>query len=82
MSFPEGYYKKVYVHDPLGGGTLLRDGTGTSSSIGVFACGKFTAGDYPKIGQRYKITGEKDGEYHEDAMPCITSNHQTCEFKD
>jgi len=82
MSFPEGHYTNVYVRDPLTGETLLRNGTGTSSAIGIFACGPFTKPDYPKIGQRYKITAERNGKLHEDAIPCITTNHQTCEFKE
>lgn len=81
MAFPSGHYTKVYVQDPLGSGTLLRDGTGTSTG-GVFSCGNFSADDYPKIDQRYKITGEKGDEYYEDAMFCSTSGHQTCQFRE
>jgi len=84
MSFPEGRYIDVYVRDPLTGETLLRKGTGTSSAIGVFACGPFEKSDYPKIGARYKITATRDDpgkKMHEDLFECVATGHQTCDFK-
>jgi hypothetical protein len=53
------------------------------SEIGVFSCGNFASTDYPRIDGIYKITAyDPANKYFETAMKCITTGHQTCQFKD
>lgn len=86
MAFPEGSYDQVYVVNPLGGNGSLRNGTGTASETGVFSCGNFDKLDYPDRNTKYKITAHQvthngDGKQYEELMTCVTTDHQTCDFK-
>jgi hypothetical protein len=82
MTLPSGAYTQVQVINPLDGGILLNNGTGTSSATGVFSCGNFAASDYPKYGGRYKIVAYVGKNRSEDALFCVATGHQTCQFQE
>jgi hypothetical protein len=65
MTNPEGQYTNVKVVPIQGGSGSLSGGTGTMSSFFVFSAGRFDAGDQPKIGDYYNISGVHNGQRYE-----------------
>ena len=79
---PEGHYTQVYVVDPLTGEILLRNGTGTMSSFGMFSCGQFQRDSLPGIDRTYKITATgPDGQPHQFILKCVHSG-PTSDFRE